>query len=244
MVLAIGLVVDDAIIVVENVHRHIEEGQDKMDAALLAARELAGPIIAMTTTLLAVYAPIGFMGGLVGTLFTEFAYTLAAAVLISGIVALTLSPMLSARFLKTNREASGFERGVERFFDWLSHAYRRLLRSSLETLSLTLIFAVAVLLSIYFMFVTSKNELAPVEDQGFLFFQATAPRTATLDYHKAYARQFQEAFEAYPEYDDSFYLLGENQNTIFGGMKLKSFTERGAQTRWRSCRRCKKMYLK
>ncbi len=226
MVLAIGLVVDDAIIVVENVHRHIEEGEAKLDAAIQGARELAGPIVAMTTTLLAVYAPIGFMGGLVGTLFTEFAYTLAAAVLISGVVALTLSPMLSARFLKTNREASGFERGVERFFDWLSNGYRRLLKSSLETLSLTLIFALAVLVSIYFMFVTSKNELAPVEDQGFLFFQATAPRTATLDYHEAYTREFQKAFKSYPEYKDSFYLLGENKNTVFGGMKLSSYTQR------------------
>jgi multidrug efflux pump len=116
MVLAIGLVVDDAIVVVENVHRHLEMGKDGKTAAIDAARELGLPIIAMTTTLVAVYAPIGFMGGLVGSLFVEFAFTLAGAVLISGIVALTLSPMISARVLRSSKQQSRFEHAVERFF--------------------------------------------------------------------------------------------------------------------------------
>jgi multidrug efflux pump len=226
LVLAIGLVVDDAIIVVENVHRHIEQGMGRFQAAIQGARELAMPIIAMTTTLLAVYAPIGFMGGLVGTLFTEFAFTLAAAVIISGVVALTLSPMLSARFLKPATSEGRFERLVERFFHWLSQAYQRLLRSSLQTVPITLLFALAVLVSIYFLFIGSKNELAPTEDQGILFFMATAPRTATLDYHKAYAHQLDAIFDRYPEKADAFYILGMESNTIFGGFKMKSYTER------------------
>ena len=226
MVLAIGLVVDDAIIVVENVHRHIEQGMDKVAAALQGARELALPIVAMTTTLLAVYAPIGFMGGLVGTLFTEFAFTLAAAVLISGVVALTLSPMLASKFLKSATAEGRFERAVGHFFDWLAGSYKRLLSRSLETKSITLLFALVVLVSIYFMFVTSKQELAPTEDQGILFFMATAPRTATLDYHKAYAAQLNEIFDQFPEKADAFFLLGMETNTVFGGFKMKSYTER------------------
>jgi multidrug efflux pump len=226
MVLAIGLVVDDAIIVVENVHRHIEQGMGRYEAAILSGRELAMPIIAMTTTLLAVYAPIGFMGGLVGTLFTEFAFTLAAAVIISGVVALTLSPMLSSKFLKPATSEGRFEKLVERFFHWLSNAYRRLLSSSLKTVPITLLFALSVLVSIYFLFISSKNELAPTEDQGILFFMATAPRTATLDYNIAYARQLNEIFDQYPEKSDSFYILGMESNTIFGGFKMKSYTER------------------
>ncbi|MGD8589566.1 MAG: efflux RND transporter permease subunit [Chromatiales bacterium] len=226
MVLAIGLVVDDAIIVVENVHRHIEQGMGKIEAALQGGRELALPIVAMTTTLLAVYAPIGFMGGLVGTLFTEFAFTLAGAVLISGVVALTLSPMLSSRFLKTATAEGRFERAVGHFFDGLANGYKRLLSSSLETISITLIFALAVLVSIYFMLVTSKQELAPTEDQGILFFMATAPRTATLDYHQAYAAQLNEIFDRYPEKADAFFILGMESNSVFGGFKMKSYTER------------------
>lgn len=226
MVLAIGLVVDDAIIVVENVHRHIEQGDSRYDAAISGARELAIPIIAMTTTLLAVYAPIGFMGGLIGTLFTEFAFTLTGAVLISGIVALTLSPMLSGKVLKPHGQPGRFERQVERFFNWLAERYRRLLHASLDSVSATVVFAVVILASNYFMFLTSRAELAPTEDQGILFFQAQGPRTATLDYHEAYSAQIQQIFEQYPEYNDSFYLLGMTPDTVFGGFKMKSASQR------------------
>merc|ERR1712093_181503 len=135
MVLAIGLVVDDAIIMVENVHRHIEEGESRFNAALNGAREMATPIIAMTTTLVAVYAPIGFMGGLVGSLFTEFAFTLAGTVVISGIVALTLSPMLSGKVLKPHGNPGKFENLVEKTFNGLAATYKSALSSLMQTKS-------------------------------------------------------------------------------------------------------------
>jgi multidrug efflux pump len=227
MVLAIGLVVDDAIIVVENVHRHIEMGKSRYQAALIGARELALPIIAMTTTLVAVYAPIGFMGGLVGTLFTEFAFALAGAVLISGVVALTLSPMLSSRALKPHGQQGRFEQWVEHWFERLAARYRKMLHATLESLPVTLLFAAAVLVSIGFMFVTSKNELAPVEDQSILFFQATAPQTATIEYNEAYTRQIVAAFETVPEYHESFFLLGRGEpTTTFGGFKMEPPSKR------------------
>jgi multidrug efflux pump len=227
LVLAIGLVVDDAIIVVENVHRHIEMGKSRYDAALIGARELALPIIAMTTTLVAVYAPIGFMGGLVGTLFTEFAFALAGAVLISGVVALTLSPMLSSRALKPHGQQGRFEQWVEHWFERLATRYRKMLHGMLDALPVTLLFAAAVLVSIFFMFITSKNELAPVEDQSILFFQATAPQTATIDYNEAYTRQIVDAFESVPEYHESFFLLGRGEpTTTFGGFKMEPPSKR------------------
>jgi multidrug efflux pump len=222
MVLAIGLVVDDAIIVVENVHRHVEQGASRFDAALIGARELALPIIAMTTTLVAVYAPIGFMGGLVGTLFTEFAFALAGAVLVSGVVALTLSPMLSSRVLKAHGQQGRFEQWVEHWFSRLADRYRNLLHGMLDSLPVTLLFAVVILVSIFFMFITSKSELAPVEDQSILFFQATGPQTATIEYNEAYTRQIVEAFESIPEYHESFFLLGRGEpTTTFGGFKMQ-----------------------
>ncbi|MEX0375443.1 efflux RND transporter permease subunit [Spiribacter pallidus] len=227
MVLAIGLVVDDAIIVVENIHRHIEEGHTNREAALMGARELAVPIIAMTTTLLAVYAPIGFMGGLVGTLFTEFAFTLAGAVLISGVVALTFSPMVSAKVLKPGGNPGRFEAGVERLFNNLAADYKRVLHGLLETKSVLIFFGVVVLASNYFMFVTSQNELAPTEDQSIIFFQGSAPRTATYDYLDHYGKRYQAAAERIDEYQATFMILGGfSPDTIFGGLKLPPPTER------------------
>jgi multidrug efflux pump len=228
MVLAIGLVVDDAIVVVENVHRHIEEGKGRMEAALMGARELALPIVAMTTTLVAVYAPIGFMGGLVGSLFTEFAFSLAGAVLISGVVALTLSPMISARVLKAHGQQGRFEVAVERFFTGLANGYRRLLHASLDTPSVTLVFGAVILASIYLLFVTSKSELAPTEDQSILFFQAVAPQTATAEYNSLYARQVLDIFESVPEYHESFVLVGfgGDPTVTFGGFKMEPPSQR------------------
>ncbi len=227
MVLAIGLVVDDAIIVVENVHRHIEQGEPNFEAAINGAREMAVPIIAMTTTLVAVYAPIGFMGGLVGSLFTEFAFTLAGAVVISGIVALTLSPMLSGMVLKPSGTSSRFEQGVESSFNAISEGYRTLLSGTLETLWVAVVFALVVLTSIYFMFTTSQNELAPTEDQGIIFFQGTAPQTATLEYLKRYAADIQEGIEQIEGYHESFMILGGNSpDTLFGGFKMKPWSQR------------------
>ena len=221
MVLAIGLVVDDAIVVVENVHRHLEMGKPRIQAAVDAARELALPIIAMTTTLVAVYAPIGFMGGLVGSLFTEFAFTLAGAVLVSGIVALTLSPMLSAAVLREGGQPGRFERLVEHFFAGLASGYRRLLHGWLRYPSATLLVAVMVLASIYAMYSMTQKELAPTEDQSILFFMATAPQTATLDFSRRYVAEMSPIFESFPEYEESFILVGfGDSTTTFGGFKM------------------------
>jgi len=227
MVLAIGLVVDDAIIIVENVHRHIEEGESRFEAALHGAREMATPVIAMTTTLIAVYAPIGFMGGLVGSLFSEFAFTLAGAVLVSGVVALTLSPMLSGHILKPHGSASRFEGVVERNFERLSEGYKSSLAWVLKSIPAVMVFAIVVLVSIVFMLRLSQNELAPTEDQGILLYQGQAPQTATLEYLQKYGNQLQERFEELPGYDESFMLLGSfGPNTVFGGFKLKPWDER------------------
>ena len=226
LVLAIGLVVDDAIIVVESVHRHLEAGMGRTEAALQSARQLATPIIAMTLTLLAVYAPIGFMGGLVGTLFTEFAFTLAGAVVISAIVALTLSPIMSARFLKDRGAEGWFERLVEKFFHRLANFYKRSLTSMLQTISVPLLFGLLVMLAIPIMAMTSKQELAPTEDQGILFFHATAPRTVTLDYNETYAQQLQSLFNLYPERANVFYILGAETNEVFGGFVMKPISQR------------------
>jgi multidrug efflux pump len=228
LVLAIGLVVDDAIVVVENVHRHIEMGKPRMQAALDGARELALPIIAMTTTLVAVYAPIGFMGGLVGSLFVEFAFTLAAAVLISGVVALTLSPMISARVLRPAGEQSHFEQNVEHFFDGLARVYGRLLRWWIKYPSSTVLVALVVIASIWAMYSFSQKELAPTEDQSILFFMATAPQTATVDYNTRYVTQLQRVFEQVPEYQESFIIAGfmGDTSTTFGGFKMPQPSER------------------
>jgi multidrug efflux pump len=228
MLLAIGLVVDDAIVVVENVDRHIVEGQTPFQAAINSGRELVVPIISMTTTLVAVYAPIGFMGGLVGTLFVEFAFALAGSVLISGIVALTLSPMLASRVLKPQSQHGKLEEKVQGFFHGLAARYRTLLHRSLDFVPVTLLFAGVVLASIYFMFVTTKTELAPPEDQGILFVQAAAPQTATIDYVQAYAREIIKQFETIPEYRHSFLMLGGSgdPSLSFGGFKLVGEDER------------------
>ncbi|MCK5858866.1 efflux RND transporter permease subunit [Abyssibacter sp.] len=183
LVLAIGMVVDDAIIVVENIHRHIEDGMEPKEAALVGARELGGPIVAMTITLVAVYAPIGLLGGLTGTLFIEFAFTLAGAVLISGIVALTLSPMMCAKLLKANNgnDQSGFAGFLDRQFTKLENGYERRLHGALNTVPVILVFGGVVLISCYFLFVSANSELAPEEDQGIVFMLSTGAPNSTID---------------------------------------------------------------
>ena len=228
MVLAIGLVVDDAIVVVENVHRHLEMGKDGITAAVDAARELGLPIIAMTTTLVAVYAPIGFMGGLVGSLFVEFAFTLAGAVLISGIVALTLSPMISARVLHSSKDEGRFEHAVEQFFQGLARAYGKALHGWLRYPAVTILVALVVIGSIYAMYSMTKKELAPTEDQSILFFMGTAPETATIDYDIRYIKEIQQIFETIPEYKESFIIagFGGSPSSVFGGFKMSPPSER------------------
>jgi multidrug efflux pump len=194
LVLAIGLVVDDAIIVVENVNRHLEGGMAAIAAASLAARELAGPIVAMTVVLLAVFIPIGFQGGLTGALFVEFAFTLAAAVTVSAVIALTLSPMMCSRLLKPHRpEAQDWETRLVRYidgrFEKLLHWYQGKLERSLRYTPVTAVLVVLVLGAIYFLYSTSKSELAPQEDQGFILAQATSAPDATLQGKSLYDEQ-------------------------------------------------------
>src|SRR5690242_11386326 len=180
LVLAIGLVVDDAIIVVENVDRHMkEEGKSPFQAALLAARELGGPILAMTVVLVAVYVPIGFQKGLTGALFTEFAFTLAAAVTVSAIVALTLSPMMCAKFFSSDQESGRFVQFIDRQFERVHNAYERRLRGTLATHSVVIVMGVMLLAATFALFASTKQELAPEEDQGFIFYQLKGPPNAT-----------------------------------------------------------------
>ncbi len=195
-VLAIGLVVDDAIVVVENVHRHIEEGKSPFEAALIGAREIATPVIAMTITLAAVYAPIGFMGGLTGALFKEFAFTLASAVIISGIVALTLSPMMCSKILSKEVNESKFVRYLDDLFNNLKEKYQRTLHSLLETRSLVLIFVAVVLVMLPYLYTHTAAETAPEEDQGFFFVMSTVPQIATLNYTEAIPNPLMQSIPA------------------------------------------------
>lgn len=229
LVLAIGLVVDDAIIVVENVHRHIEEGIRPMQAAISGAHELAGPIIAMTVVLVAVYVPIGFMGGLTGALFTEFAFSLVGAVTVSAVVALTLSPMMCSRFLKphVNSGQHRFVKFIDTQFDRLRRGYSRLLHGSLNYLPVVGVFAAIILGSIYFLYATAKSELAPQEDQGVIISLVTTAPNATLDQTQLSTRQVYKTFASYPETGHVFQLDGiTGLNTGIAGMVLKPWDER------------------
>jgi multidrug efflux pump len=229
LVLAIGLVVDDAIIVVENVSRHLEEGMAPIPAAMQAARELGGPIVAMTVVLAAVYVPIGFQSGLTGALFAEFAFTLVGAVTVSGIVALTLSPMMCSRLLKprgTGRR--GFQERftglIDRAFARLRRGYERRLHGSLRTLPVTVVFALIVLGSIYFLWAGAKTELSPQEDQGVIITQAVAAPDATLRQRQMYSRQVYETFAEHPETAHVFQLDVPGQS--IAGMVLKPWDQR------------------
>ncbi|MFG0381030.1 efflux RND transporter permease subunit [Pseudomonas sp. zbq_18] len=211
MVLAIGLVVDDAIVVLENIHRHIEQGMSPMRAAFIGSREIAFPVIAMTLTLAAVYAPIGFMQGTTGKLFTEFAWTLAGAVLVSGFVALTLSPMMCAHLLKAHspqqhhsRLYNLIERGLER----LNHSYGRLLQRVLRAWWLVLVVLAAMLALCAWLFLGLRSELAPTEDTGTIVGSINGPDGATLGYTSRYARQLEEAYASIPETNRYMVIVG------------------------------------
>jgi multidrug efflux pump len=229
LVLAIGLVVDDAIIVVENVNRHLEDGMPAVQAAITAARELGGPIVAMTIVLVAVYVPIGFQGGLTGALFTEFAFTLVGAVTVSAVVALTLSPMMSSRLLKPHSaDRSGWEARlvdfIDRRFASLHRRYERWLHGSLIYLPVTTVFALIVLGSIYFLYGSATSELAPQEDQGVIIAIAKAAPNSTLQQRLMFDRQVFDVFEKFPETDHVFQLDVPGQN--IAGMVLKPWDQR------------------
>jgi multidrug efflux pump len=227
LVLAIGLVVDDAIIVVENVDRHMKEGSPPLQAALIAARELGAPIIAMTIVLVAVYVPIGFQGGLTGALFTEFAFTLAGAVTVSGIVALTLSPMMTSRFFRAEQDTGRFVRFIDRQFDRLHRSYERRLHGTLDTWAVPVVMGVILLGGVVYLFMTSKSELAPQEDQGVVLTQVVGPPNATSQQMNVYSQQVFEIAKQTPEYDQMFQITGvPTTNQGFGGVLFKPWNER------------------
>ncbi|MBV9014597.1 MAG: MexW/MexI family multidrug efflux RND transporter permease subunit [Alphaproteobacteria bacterium] len=227
MVLAIGLVVDDAIVVLENVYRHIEEGKSPAQAALVGAREIASPVISMTLTLAAVYAPIGFLGGVTGTLFREFAFTLAGAVIISGIVAVTLSPMMCSLLLSRTMTQGRFARIIDGTFSRLAEAYGRRLERSLDYRAVTALFGVAVFVALGFMYMNTSKELAPEEDQGVLFALTKGPQYANLDYLDAYGDELDKAFTSIPEEDLRFVVNGRfGPNQGIAGVILKPWGDR------------------
>src|SRR6202163_1972475 len=224
IVLSVGLVVDDAIVMVENVERHLQLGKSPFQAARDAARELVGPIIAMTITLAAVYAPIGIQGGLTGALFREFAFTLAGAVIVSGIVALTLSPMLGSKLLRAGDTERGFPGWVNRRFNSVRRAYERALTSTLHyrPVVLTLWAIVAVLMIPFYMF--SQRELAPAEDQGVVFGVIQSSANATIDQTNLFTSQVYDVYRAFPESDSIFQITSPSGG--FGGMVTKPWSQR------------------
>lgn len=224
-VLAIGLVVDDAIVVVENVYRHIEENKSPFEAAIIGAREIAVPIIAMTITLAAVYTPIGFMTGLTGALFKEFAFTLASAVIISGVIALTLSPMMCSKILKGGTPGN-FAQYIDKKFFKLRNSYQRILHQLLDSRSVILVCAAIIFISLPFLYTHTAKETAPEEDQGFFFVMATAPQTATINYMEAFTAAFDQIYKSFPETENYFTI---NASSIMSGMVLKPWDQRKSQ---------------
>jgi multidrug efflux pump len=208
MVLAIGLVVDDAIVMLENIFRYVEEGMHPFQAALKGSREIGFAVIAMTITLAAVYAPIGFMTGRTGRLFTEFALTLAGAVIVSGFVALTLSPMMCSKLLKHETKHGILYRAIERFLEGMTNGYRSLLRLSLRARPLVLLIGFGVAAASYGLFTGLKSELAPVEDRGTIVGIAIAPEGSTLDYTMGYAQQMEALFRQIPVLEKFFVVVG------------------------------------
>ncbi|MGA9812892.1 MAG: efflux RND transporter permease subunit [Terriglobales bacterium] len=224
IVLSVGLVVDDAIVMVENVERHLQMGKSPQRAAIDAARELVGPIISMTITLAAVYAPIGIQGGLTGALFREFAFTLAGAVIVSGIVALTLSPMMGSKLLRAGDTERGFAGWINRRFERVRSAYERTLTGTLRyrPVVLTLWAIVAVLMIPFYMF--SQRELAPAEDQGVVFGVIQAAPNSTIDQTRLFTNQVYDVYHAFPESQSIFQITSPTGG--FGGMVTKPWSER------------------
>jgi multidrug efflux pump len=228
IVLSVGLVVDDAIVVVENVERHLHLGEPPFRAAILAARELAGPIVAMTITLAAVYTPIGIQGGLTGSLFREFAFTLAGAVLISGVVALTLSPMMGSKLLRAGGTHRGFAGMINRHFEAVQHTYARLLSRTLAYRPVVYALWGIVAFLIVPLYLFSPRELAPTEDQSVVFGIVQAAANSTLDQTSMYAREVNNAFESFPETERTFQITYPSGG--FSGMITRPWSERHKST--------------
>jgi multidrug efflux pump len=224
VVLAVGLVVDDAIVVVENVERYLRQGKTAFQAAVHSARELAMPIVAMTITLAAVYAPIGFQGGLTGALFREFAFTLAGAVLISGVVALTLSPMMSSRLLKAEQQRGFLARAGDRAFEAVRSLYGRLLARTLGARGAVYAVWLTLTAAAVPLYLLSPSELAPNEDQGYVFGAIDVPANATLEQLAPYTEQVHGLFSSVPEFAQSFQLTFPTGG--FGGALMKPWEQR------------------
>jgi multidrug efflux pump len=224
IVLSVGLVVDDAIVMVENIERHLHMGKTPFQAAIDAARELVAPIIAMTITLATVYTPVALQGGLTGSLFREFAFTLAGAVFISGIVALTLSPMMGSKLLRAGDTEKGFAGVINRQFESVRAIYQRMLAATLRyrPVVLTLWGIVIALIFPFYMF--SQKELAPPEDQNFLFGIIQAAANSTIDQTKLFAKQVEDIYLGLPEHESSFQVVFPTGG--FGGMVAKPFNQR------------------
>jgi len=227
MVLAIGLVVDDAIVVVENIDRHIKAGEDPFRAAIIGTREIAVPVISMTITLAAVYAPIALMGGITGSLFTEFALTLAGSVFVSGIIALTLSPMMCSKMLKSNHQANRFERAVESTLSGLTDRYARLLDKVMTRRPAVVLFALLVFISLPLLFKYIPAELAPNEDKGALMMMSKAPANANLDYIENSMRVITGELSKQPAVQSTLGISGiPNANQAFGIAIMKPWSQR------------------
>jgi multidrug efflux pump len=224
LVLAIGLVVDDAIIVVENVDRHLKNGESPLDSALFAARELGGPILAMTAVLVAAYLPIGFQGGLTGALFTQFAFTLASAVSVSAIIALTLSPMLCSKLFKSNQEVGRFAKLLDHNFDVVRRFYERVLLEWLMTWQVLVGLGAAILCLTIYLFATADSELAPAEDQGVVVAQIQGAPNATYEQMELYSKQMFDAAASLPEYYGVFQRMSVNNG--FGGVLFTPWGDR------------------
>jgi multidrug efflux pump len=226
-VLAIGLVVDDAIIVVENVDRHMKEGNSPVQAALMGARELGGPIIAMTIVLIAAYVPIGYQGGLTGALFSEFAFTLAGAVTVSGVIALTLSPMMASRIFRPDQDNTWLVHKIDHMFERLHASYQRRLHGSLDTWQVQITMGVLLLFGVVFLFATSASELAPQEDQGLVAAHVAGAPNATSEQMLGYSKQVFDLARELPEYDQMFQLTGmPTINQGIGGVIFKPWDQR------------------
>ena len=227
MVLAIGLVVDDAIVVLENVHRHVEDGIEPTKAAVRGINEIAFAVVAMTLTLVAVYAPMAFSTGRTGKLFIEFALTLAGAVLVSGFVALTLTPMMCAKLLRHHDKHSWLYNVLERGFDGLSRGYKASLRAALSVRPLVVLLAVGVAGGGYYFFTHLRSELAPVEDRGTINVIGVAPEGATMSFTADYARRVEEYFSKIPEVDTYLVIVGFPDVTrAIAFARLKPWEER------------------
>jgi multidrug efflux pump len=227
LVLAIGLVVDDAIIVVENVDRHLKAGLSPFNAALQGARELGGPIIAMTAVLVAAYLPIGFQGGLTGALFTQFAFTLAGAVTVSAIIALTLSPMMCATVFRAEQEEGRFVHLIDKVFGNVRAFYQRVLSSWLETWQVLVVLGLLLLAGVVYLFMTSDSELAPQEDQGIVLSQVIGPPNATYAQMQGYTDLIFNAAKELPEFSSSFQITGTPAvNQGFGGYLMVPWDKR------------------